>query len=130
MNREFVFYEQALILRELGFNESCFAYYTCERDLVFMHSKTKFLSCEFAAPTFFQAFRWFRLKYGYNCFIPSTSTGKYYYFRENLNDRREDSEPELTPKFDSYEEAELACLKKLIEMVQITESKQAHFTEK
>ena len=27
MNKEFVNYEQALALKELGFNESCFGYY-------------------------------------------------------------------------------------------------------
>ncbi len=117
MNKEIISYQQSLELKELGFDQSCFAYYTCERDLVFVQGKTKFLSCEFAAPTYSQTFRWFRLKYGYNCFIPSTPAGKYYYFRENLNDRREDSEPELTHKFDTYEEAELACLEKLIDLI-------------
>jgi hypothetical protein len=79
-----------------------------------MHDHEMYLS----APLFQQAFRWFREKYEYNCFVTSSILdGRWYYYRENLNDRREDSDPELTPKFDTYEEAELACLEKLIDLV-------------
>ena len=115
MEKEFVPYELALELKELGFDEPNYF-------LKWYDSKGKIREGlglgEVNAPLYQQAFRWFREKYGYNCFVTSSILdGKWYYFRENLNDREDDSEPELTPKFDTYEEAELVCLKKLIEIV-------------
>ena len=133
MNKEFIPYEQALALKELGFDEPCFAFYNHNRELLRYMNPDKdwnslfnqtlrnskiTLPDTYTAPTFSQAFRWFREKYRYNCFITSSKLdGKWYYFREDLDDRWNDSEPELTPKFDSYEEAELACLQKLIEII-------------
>ena len=111
-------YELALGMKELGFNEPCLASYyhagrTIEIGIWDNHGEYTIL-----APTYSQAFRWFREKHGYNCFITITlKDNKWYYFRENLNDRSDNSEPELTPKFDTYEEAEIACLNKLIEIV-------------
>ncbi len=32
MNKEFIPYEQALALKELGFDEPCFGYYVIDRD--------------------------------------------------------------------------------------------------
>ncbi len=119
MNKEFLPYELALELKELGFQEECVGLYDVQKRL-FNRGTYKFVEKEtnVLAPLYQQAFRWFREKYGYNCFVTSSILdGKWYYFRENLNDREDDSEPELTPKFDTYEEAELACLKKLIEIV-------------
>ncbi len=123
MEKEFLPYELALELKQIGFDEPCFGWYDAERPMDINYDRTN-NSCGWlnglhcAAPTFSQAFRWFREKYGYNCFVTSSILdGKWYYFRENLNDREDDSEPELTPKFDTYEEAELVCLKKLIEIV-------------
>jgi hypothetical protein len=123
MNREFIPYKLALELKELGFDEYCFAWYDSEDQEILNYDNTR-NSCEWlngnacTAPTYSQAFRFFREKFGYNCFIPTAlKDGKWYYFRENLNDRTNDSEPEFTPKFDTYEEAEKECLIKLIEIV-------------
>ena len=134
MEKEFIPYEQALELNELGFDEPCFGKYLSSLqsdwkvyELIlemgmneeFEDNRNTYLLEEAcSSPTYSQAFRWFREKYGYNCFITSSKLdGKWYYFREDLDDRWNDSEPELTPKFDSFEESELACLKKLIEIV-------------
>jgi len=65
MNNVFVSYEVASELKELGFDESCFGYYDCERDFKFLPDKSKFLECEFAAPTFSHVFKFFREKYNY-----------------------------------------------------------------
>ena len=71
MQREFVTYEIALGLRELGFDEPCFAFYGLSRDdyktirlSIFQNLKTDYLSdlhhldvtCD--APLYQQAFRW------------------------------------------------------------------------
>jgi hypothetical protein len=121
MNKEFVPYEIALALKELGFNEPCFRFknnisniFEQKSSLYNWNQTEKFVSI----PTFSQVFRFFREKYKLNCFVTSSIIdGKWYYYKENLADRDDDSEPELTPKFNTYEEAELACLEKLIEIV-------------
>ena len=118
MNKEFVPYEQTLGLKELGFDEPCLGYYielkNPQEGQLNIGVDNDFLQ----APTYSQAFRWFRETHGYNCFITSSVlNGKWFYFREDLNDRTKDSEPELTPKFDTFEEAQLECLKQLIGMV-------------
>lgn len=105
MTKEFIPYEQALELKELGFNEQCFAYYDCERDLIVVRGKTKFLTCEFAVPLYQQAFRWFREKHDLHCYVE----------KEKLYDAIVDFD--YIDSYNTYEEAELACLKKLIEIV-------------
>jgi hypothetical protein len=84
MQKEFIPYEQALALKELGFDESCFAIWSGIDELNFSITDTvrlyssafsingtqsskfyinDFNSLRVAAPTFSQAFRWFREKY-------------------------------------------------------------------
>ena len=121
MNKEFIPYEQALELKELGFNENCLAFYNFgERLMPIDTDFTNFreLSDDLTkAPLYQQAFRWFREKYGLmgivDCFLYPFS---YTY---NINDSINEkiilwSEPEND--FDTYEEAEKALLIKLIEI--------------
>jgi len=118
MNKEFIPYEQALALKELGFDETCFRYYTKHGylDDYTPIGLSAYFGCH--APLYQQAFRFFRDKYNYNCFVVSSPTsGQFYYYREDMSDRRNDSEPEMTGKYDTYEEAEHACLLKLNELV-------------
>ena len=77
MNKEFVPYEQALALKELGFDEPCFGYYKDGRisgvskwdrkdwEFHILTNKeiTNLTSEIILAPTFSQAFRFFREKY-------------------------------------------------------------------
>ena len=120
MNKEFVPYEIALALKELGFNESCFGYYENGVFIFWYDSKQDYellLNC--STPTLSQAFRWFREKYkNLHGSIEQTNSykdeytvyiGRFGYIEGNLKD-----EPKV---FISYEEAELECLKKLIEIV-------------
>jgi hypothetical protein len=132
--KDFVPYEQALALKELGFDEPCFSYYKndqlSEIEEV-INSKMRNVNNEIddyiSAPLYQQAFRWFREKYsiqstidptkdqhrfelGFNYWIWNTKTGEEWF-----------TEPKNRPSgdyvFDSYEEAELECLNKLIEIV-------------
>ena len=98
MNNEFVPYEQAVELKELGFDKPCFAYRAEGADVMIKYIP----NCVISAPTFSQAFRFFREKY--NLFISIVHYDNGY----SINDLR---------RFETYEEAELACLKKLIEIV-------------
>ena len=71
LEKEFVPYQESLELKELGFDEPCIAIYEFKKLFVgeFKNSMS-FELCKktetFPAPTFSQAFRWFREKYGYH----------------------------------------------------------------
>lgn len=113
MEKEFIPYEQALALKELGFNEPCLAQYKkyevgeAKLDIGFskneiimqFHKLSKFCT----APLYQQAFRWFKENYDlreqYGVFPHHTIMMNYL-----INGGVE-------------EEAELECLKKLIEII-------------
>jgi hypothetical protein len=119
MEKEFIPYQQALALKELGFDkEICFGRWTTRPDCSGFLDTTKHsiyqgrddLNRQCLAPLFQQAFRWFREKYDLYSYIE----GAYPWFRfyiNSENDRYEGYKHLL------FEEAELECLKKLIEIV-------------
>ena len=119
MDKEFIPYQPSLDMKELGFDEPCFGRYNPDNDLIVSHTETyntDFRKTLFTqAPTFSQAFRWFREKYNYNHSIVFTKhpfgTDEYQYMI-----LLEDDEC-VEINFKTYEEAELACLNKLIEIV-------------
>ena len=118
MEKEFVKYEQALALKELGFDEPCFGYYDVDEGYsigyVFCYSDRESqpeIGC--SAPTFSQAFRWFREKnnlYGLIDYMLTPNMAKYKILKEN------DLVIEVIMAFGEYEEAESKCLDKLIEI--------------
>jgi hypothetical protein len=128
MNKEFIPYEQALALKELSFDEPCFKGYTEEYKTLIAFSNTHTNTSvrntlptkPFTAPLYQQAFRWFREKYG--LFVApnaiSYENGPYLWFFE-VNSTILSFGIDLgeTDDFENYEEAELACLIKLIEIV-------------
>jgi|688.fasta_scaffold27763_21 hypothetical protein len=115
MEKEFVNYEIALILKEIGFDEPCFNYYDGNKNKNSINLGngyvTKYMvSDNFTiAPLYQQAFRWFREKYGllYNIDETYKKSSEYIY---SIGYGWSDA-------FESYEEAEFECLKKLIEIV-------------
>jgi hypothetical protein len=134
MKNEFIPYEQALALKELGFDEPCFGKYLSSLqsdwkvyELILEmgmneefedNRNTYLLEKVCSSPTYSQTFRWFRENYNTqqyvirDMFFDNVFTYKIEYIKDNdivvfcNNDT-----------FSSYEEAELACLKKLIEIV-------------
>jgi hypothetical protein len=110
MNKDFIPYEQALALKELGFDEPCFGYYSIDS----LNLKTPTFNLEkpfeyewcLPAPLYQQAFRWFREKHGLRHFIEYD----YGYYIALIQP------PLVYSHGETYEEAELACLKKLIEL--------------
>jgi hypothetical protein len=121
MKEEFIPYEQALSLKELGFDEPCIKEFHVQElmanstgeeitnnELTELYGEQTTIS----APLYQQAFRWFREKYniqlgichihgGFDCW---TNDGDLFENGKYCN-------------FKTYEEAELECLKKLIEIV-------------
>ena len=122
MEKEFIPYEQALALKELGFNRKTLAQYNTyqgnEWILTFNFSEEGQYTgnggpC--VAPTFSQVFRWFREKHKLSG-TPQYFTGGYYCY--TINDMKDtEKSNRLFTEFETYEEAELACLIKLIEIV-------------
>jgi hypothetical protein len=140
MEKEFIPYEQALALKELGFDEPCFAYFYHHQEYkilfdnpnqardynsikidvgsIFDHDEERVkkgleslgdsVSRMTSIPLYQQAFRWFRQKYeitGYVMFL-----GWYHIISKDLNIKEK-------VQSENHEEAELECLKKLIEIV-------------
>ena len=128
MNKEFVPYEEALALRELGFNEPCLGYYNKETNWhlcwssnsvePYNHNDPKYYG-NISAPLYQQAFRWFREKHKlYHTINMFGDWDKPQY--SYLVSGRTMNNPAHMWHFedkDSHEEAELACLKKLIEII-------------
>ncbi len=128
MEKEFVPREQAAALMDLGFNDKCMAYHGKQDTMMGMlysniyngntfHNAVATPSdkhLDVFAPTYRQAFKFFRKKYKM----------KFYIREDRWNDwcgvkilrDSTDKKYEEVGSYDTYEKAELACLKKLIEL--------------
>ena len=119
MKKDFAPHVEALELKALEFDEPCFAYYDEDIYLFTVREQDDVYDYWTPAPTYSQAFRWFREKYqlfswvkveyeygGYSCGIYITGV------------RQSDI---ANGPYNTYEEAELECLKKLIEIVKTKE---------
>jgi hypothetical protein len=121
MKNEFIPYEQALALKELGFNEPCFGYHLNNEFQFFANIRSCNTNSEFkfypTAPTLSQCFKWFREKYGlyHSIGLDNSLEDDVNCDYQIINHSQSISESETD--FKTYEEAELECLKKLIEIV-------------
>jgi hypothetical protein len=135
MEKEFVPYELALRMKQLGFNENCYRVGNPNGAICWRFMDVAgvegvgiddILQVEFderwvEIPTYSQAFRWFREKQDIEGFVHKSIEGNYYFVIKRLGNN-ESNIYEFTktvPKnFNTYEEAELTCLEKLIEIVE------------
>ena len=130
IEKDFVPHRQALDLKELGFDEeccACYGSYTHKTSELFLNinnpvnietllrEPTAFNQPSFyvKSPTFSQAFRWFREKHNLMGIVGYHKNWLYSYLIENIENHKTII-VEDTIKI--YEEAELECLKKLIEI--------------
>jgi hypothetical protein len=118
MEKEFIPYEQALALKELGFDEPCFKVYD---NMGFLQEESVMNTCEIEcdcilerclAPLYQQAFKWFREKYQIDSWMYPNLNGLY-----SVSNIRRGVGLGKVSEYQTYEEAELECLKKLIEIV-------------
>ena len=137
MNKEFCTYNQALALKELGFDEPCIGWYNPQvnyKEVTTDKYWAFYLTGEWEnfkpAPLYQQAFRWFREKHNFWVEIKVEDNVKlgeqtFYWsiFGEykTLNEKsiiRCLTDSDVDGKtFKTYEEAEQACLDKLIEII-------------
>ena len=122
MESLFCAYEQALALKELGFDEPCLMAYIGKGNQLYskcddvLHLNAIDVLNPLKAPTFSQAFRWFREKHKIGTWIHhyfNMDKGNFEYsFVITLPYKDDDGYV-----YEKHEEAELACLRKLIEIV-------------
>ena len=123
MKHEFIPYEQAQELKQLGFNEPCFGYYLDNKFQFFADVRSCNTNSEFGfyptALTYSQAFRWFREEYVLDSIVQPTYSTKYQYrvFKVETKSKVQVYGDYISKEFNTYEEAELACLIKLIKIV-------------
>ena len=132
MKKLFTTYEQSVILKEIGFNEPCFGYHKhttipnkiISNDLIIGFIKDNRIYNDVSnggslvglgkglvfTPTKQQAFRWFRDRFKLHSYIE----GAYPWFRYYINSEDDRYEGH---KYLTYEEAESACIDKLIGIV-------------
>jgi hypothetical protein len=141
MNKEFIPYEQALALKELGFDESCIAFWDgyngsshlffkprikyhwllrlfnrspkevseiTQYELEYLEGDNSVL-----APLYQQAFRWLRENHELWQIVMQNTDKDWTY---DILPIKGIVDYQLFDVFDTYEEAELECLKKLIEL--------------
>ena len=118
MKKEFLSYDLVLELKELGFDETCFGSID---QIGYIHvkgskssSRGSMMYNTIDCPTFSQAFRFFREMY--------MLSGEIYIFKnfwnfdiEDINNSIQLYTSDIT-SYSTYEEAELECLVKLIEI--------------
>jgi hypothetical protein len=123
MTKEFVNYEQALALKELGFDEPCFGLFDNIEPNEFyqVHSHASMGTGTFIkAPLYDQAFRWLLEKHYLYAIIIPTVTMHWTFKTTTVVEGMVEVPP--YSHVDAYdysrrEEAEQACLVKLIEIV-------------
>lgn len=140
LEKEFIPYNEALELKLLRFNEPCFKEFHYKRlvnnstgseitnyELIELYGEKDVLT----VPTFSQAFRWFRDKYLLEGLIlPQVQsilapTPAYFIAIISYKDEKweekfnssDDKDEKNFLHYGTYEEAELACLRKLIEII-------------
>ena len=124
MEKEFVIYEQAVKLKELGFDEPCmFVHDTWGNTKNWTEdgegehrNSDKNASIYYSAPLKQQVFRWFRNKYRFSHNICDwLDDYEFIIFEWTLSEDRIVHTFEL--RFDTYEEAEDACIDELIVLI-------------
>ena len=108
---EFIPFEQALSLKELGFKEPCFGFYRKEKLYLCDYKNVNEEKISIiSAPLYQQVFRFFREKYTLLSFVDIDSSYRIY-----CDDIKFDLDID-SRIFKTYEDAELECIKKLIEI--------------
>lgn len=121
MEKEFVTYDLALRMKALGFDKPCISAYNklgIPHNIMYHNGITYkvMFKDNCLRPTWQSAFEWFREKYGLFPHIFSNEIGTFVWCIRWYIDNEQKDIPYNASL--TYEEAELACLEKLIEIVE------------
>ena len=129
MGKEFVPYELTLKLKDIGFNsgnEYCFGFYTEEyKKLVKGYNRLPIdlPTNSFEAPLWQQAFYWFLFeKEWYSSISPNHSENCWQIYIQKSYKDFGGWGTTIQNQYKTYEEARLACLEKLIELIKEKEN--------
>jgi hypothetical protein len=130
MDKDFTLYEEAFELKQLGFDEPCLKFYATEKLVLGLDADNgdtnskldQYNPSYVSAPTYSQAFRWFRenhqlIHHVYWVYKKTYDGVDWFYQIKGINMINNNVVPHDETRFGTYEEAELECLKKLIEIV-------------
>lgn len=122
MKELFIPYAEALEMKQLGFNEPCFGFFGDDGKLYFDNIVSNFedgLNPEYCSvPIYSQAFKWFRdMGFGImdKLFYSSKDLPNITYAKDII--RWSNGKVYKMERKNTYEQAELECLKKLILIV-------------
>lgn len=127
MEEHFLTYEQSLAVKELGFDEVCFAYFNdgkhiCYTGIIKQNTNTFWHDKAITSPLKSQFFKWVRERHGID--VHTSKNGekainlggkKYVFFIETTSGVN----PSNTIFEDTYEQAEDACINKIIELLKL-----------
>ena len=122
MEKEFVPYVLSKQIKQLGFKEECLGYYVdvevANPFLVINRINDTQGGYFTLAPTFSQTFRWFREKFYLHSCISAMNNGVELLYAPMIDiiDKKHKAILDFND-YKTYEEAEIGCLKKLIEIV-------------
>ena len=119
IQKYFTPYPETIELKTLGFDEPCFAWYVSEKHGLEYGKviQSDLLRDAVIAPTFSQCFRFFREKYGLEGVAQRSED--FIWYKWKISQYNEDGKKYVADwyEYETYEEAEHACLRKLIEIV-------------
>jgi hypothetical protein len=113
MNKEFVTYEQALALKELGFKEDCLASYYHAGKRLGIGEYINHGNYTILAPLKQQVFRWFREKHGWIGGIRQLSQSGNGMI---IGEFRKDEDNNFMMFAETYDKCENNCIDNLIEI--------------
>mgnify|MGYP003463551150 FL=1 len=126
MKKEFCTYNQALALKELGFDEPCFGYYIETGEWIpasysqkgtIYPSNSDLMKEWVSALLYQQAFRWFREKHDLPSHIAIYWQHDWNNYSYEWNIVKNHKQWNVIEHFKTYEEAESACLDELIKLL-------------
>jgi hypothetical protein len=112
MEKEFIPYDLALRMKQLGFDEPCFGYYNYNGTYLFDYKPKTDDKNLTKAPLYQQAFRWFREKHGLNHSIMKSG----YIVNSTIDEKFAAAEGF---NLKTYDEKEYACLNIIIKIIEL-----------
>ena len=116
MEKEFVTYEIALALKELGFNEECLAYFE-DKELTHGMLNSVGKKRYLIAPLWQQVIDWFRIKYNWLIVVDVANSNEYYAAIREFDEDGTTISKIPYKIYSIYEEAREHAILKAIELI-------------